>query len=192
MHHFLQNSIESLQLTLKNRENKEKYTISTVHLRNTQTNTWREIMHFWYQWPDTGVPIDESSIIAMLLEARSYSRLAPGELAEAPNGNGVQNGGSNNTTAVNNTVITSNGINGGITSIAEEPTSVDTNESSSVAIGSNNVDNSNNNNNNPLGKVTSDGAPPNSLMSNGGTMDKHKSLQRTQGYVGTAFLQIDL
>ncbi|XP_029726361.1 uncharacterized protein LOC109398743 isoform X2 [Aedes albopictus] len=169
------------QLTLKNRENKEKYTISTVHLRNTQTNTWREIMHFWYQWPDTGVPIDESSIIAMLLEARSYSRLAPGELAEAPNGNGVQNGGSNNTTAVNNTVITSNGINGGITSIAEEPTSVDTNESSSVAIGSNNVDNSNNNNNNPLGKVTSDGAPPNSLMSNGGTMDKHKSLQRTQG-----------
>lgn len=164
------------QLTLKNRENKEKYTISTVHLRNTQTNTWREIMHFWYQWPDTGVPIDESSIIAMLLEARSYSRLAPGELAEAPTTNNT----SSNNTPANNTVITSNGINGGITSIAEEPTSVDTNESSTVAIGNNNVDSSNNNNN-TLGKATTDGAPPSSLMSNGGTMDKHKSLQRTQG-----------
>ncbi|XP_065088621.1 mucin-2 isoform X2 [Ochlerotatus camptorhynchus] len=163
------------QLTLKSRENKEKYTISTVHLRNTQTNTWREIMHFWYQWPDTGVPIDESSIIAMLLEARSYSRLAPGELADATSNNGVNN---NNSTT--NTVVISNGINGGITSIAEEPTSVDTTESSSVAIGSINVDSSNNNNN-TMGKTTSDGAPPSSLMSNGGTMDKHKSLQRTQG-----------
>ncbi|XP_062534301.1 uncharacterized protein LOC134203441 isoform X1 [Armigeres subalbatus] len=163
------------QLTLKNRENKEKYTISTVHLRNTQTNTWREIMHFWYQWPDTGVPIDESSIIAMLLEARSYSRLAPGELAEAPNNNNQ----SNSTTA-NGTVITSNGISGGITSIAEEPTSIETTESNSVAIGSNNVDSSNNNNN-TIGKANSDGVPPPSLISNGGTMDKHKSLQRTQG-----------
>lgn len=133
-------------------------------------------MHFWYQWPDTGVPIDESSIIAMLLEARSYSRLAPGELAEAPTTNNT----SSNNTPANNTVITSNGINGGITSIAEEPTSVDTNESSTVAIGNNNVDSSNNNNN-TLGKATTDGAPPSSLMSNGGTMDKHKSLQRTQG-----------
>lgn len=165
------------QLTLKSRENKEKYTISTVHLRNTQTNTWREIMHFWYQWPDAGVPIDESSIIAMLLEARSYSRLAPGELADATANNGVNN---NNSTTNTHTVVTSNGINGGITSIAEEPTSVDTTESSSVAIGSNNVDSSNNNNN-TTGKTTSDGAPPTSLMSNGGTMDKHKSLQRTQG-----------
>lgn len=166
------------QLTLKSRENKEKYTISTVHLRNTQTNTWREIMHFWYQWPDTGVPIDESSIIAMLLEARSYSRLAPGELADATANNSVNNNSS--TTTNTHTVVTSNGINGGITSIAEEPTSVDTTESSSVAIGSNNVDSSNNNNN-TMGKTTSDGAPPTSLMSNGGTMDKHKSLQRTQG-----------
>ncbi|XP_058824958.1 mucin-5AC isoform X2 [Topomyia yanbarensis] len=151
------------QLTLKNRENKEKYTISTVHLRNTQTNTWREIMHFWYQWPDTGVPIDESSIIAMLLEARSYSRLAPDEMADAPVG---------------------------ITSIAEEdgtesdnpptPTAAgngSATDSSVVAVGSNSVDSSNNN----KSTTTTDSGAPNSIVSNGGTMDKHKSLQRTQG-----------
>ncbi|XP_053697134.1 mucin-17 [Sabethes cyaneus] len=155
------------QLTLKNRENKEKYTISTVHLRNTQTNTWREIMHFWYQWPDTGVPIDESSIIAMLLEARSYSRLAPAEMADAVTG---------------------------ITSIAEEDgTESDhlpatpkangsaTDSSVAVVLGSNSVDSSINNNNNNNKTSTADSAAPNSLMSNGGTMDKHKSLQRTQG-----------
>ncbi|XP_055634648.1 mucin-2 isoform X2 [Toxorhynchites rutilus septentrionalis] len=146
------------QLTLKNRENKEKYTISTVHLRNTQTNTWREIMHFWYQWPDTGVPIDESSIIAMLLEARSYSRLAPGEMAE---------------------------FTGGITSIAEEDSIEDGKSSISNGVTtSNSVDSSNNNNYSTLsGKTLSDSVPPCSIVTNGGvnTIDKHRSLQRTQG-----------
>jgi hypothetical protein len=47
-----------------------------VHLRNSQTKTWREIVHFWYQWPDTNAPIDETSMIAMLLEARSHLKLA--------------------------------------------------------------------------------------------------------------------
>ncbi|XP_055601775.1 titin homolog isoform X1 [Uranotaenia lowii] len=151
------------QLTLKNRENKEKYTISTVHLRNTQTNTWREIMHFWYQWPDTGVPIDESSIIAMLLEARSYSRLAPAEMAEA---------------SVNVMVG-----NGGITSIAEESLEAEseksmTNNATQESTG-NNVDSSNNNNN--TNKASGESSPPSSVVANGGSIDKHKSLQRTQG-----------
>lgn len=162
------------QLTLKNRENKEKYTISTVHLRNTQTNTWREIMHFWYQWPDTGVPIDESSIIAMLLEARSYSRLAPAEMAEMT------------TPAATNTTTTSNGGRdtlgmgmamgmNGITSIAEEDS---TSQLDSSLVSSLNVDSSNNNV--VGGKTASE--PPSSIMTNGtNTMDKHKSLQRTQG-----------
>lgn len=162
------------QLTLKNRENKEKYTISTVHLRNTQTNTWREIMHFWYQWPDTGVPIDESSIIAILLEARSYSRLAPCEMADASNGGAGGGGGAGAGT-------------GGITSITEEGAGFENGSISSLqdssVLGSNNVDSSNNNNNNVGAKAGNDSAPPSSIMTNGttNTMDKHKSLQRTQG-----------
>ncbi|XP_058454935.1 mucin-5AC isoform X2 [Malaya genurostris] len=158
------------QLTLKNRENKEKYTISTVHLRNTQTNTWREIMHFWYQWPDSGVPIDESSIIAMLLEARSYSRLAPAEMADASAGitsiaeeDGTESDQSSAAPAVS-------AANGSAT------------DSSVVAVGNNNVDNSSTTtNNNSSSKTTNDGGAPNSIVSNGGTLDKHKSLQRTQG-----------
>lgn len=63
-------------VTLKNREVKDKYAMSTIHLRNTETNTWREITHFWYQWPEEGMPLDETSIIAMLLEARSYLKMA--------------------------------------------------------------------------------------------------------------------
>lgn len=157
------------QLTLKNRENKEKYTISTVHLRNTQTNTWREIMHFWYQWPDTGVPIDESSIIAMLLEARSYSRLAPAEMAETTAA-AAPTSATTNTNASNGTGF--GGMNGGITSIAEEDSQ---SQLDSSLVSSLNVDSSNNN----VGKLSE---PPSSLMTNGtNTMDKHKSLQRTQG-----------
>lgn len=62
-------------VTLKNREVKEKYAVSTVHVKNSVTNTWREIMHFWYQWPEEAMPTDETSVIAMLLEARSYLKM---------------------------------------------------------------------------------------------------------------------
>lgn len=68
------------QVTLKNREMKEKYALSIIHLKNNQTNTWREIVHIWYQWPnDTSTPTEETSVIAMLLEARSYLKLSPPE-----------------------------------------------------------------------------------------------------------------
>ncbi|XP_049278438.1 mucin-5AC isoform X2 [Anopheles funestus] len=142
------------QLTLKNRENKEKYTISTVHMRHTPSNTMREIMHFWYQWPDTGVPIDESSIIGMLLEARTYLKLSPSELAE-------------------------------FATIAEE-TEESPVQPSEAANGTDTTNASNNNNNNNNNNATSNGTAgagkePTSIVSNGGTMDKHKSLQRTQG-----------
>uniref|UniRef100_A0A182QDX2 Mucin-4 n=1 Tax=Anopheles farauti TaxID=69004 RepID=A0A182QDX2_9DIPT len=145
------------QLTLKNRENKEKYTISTVHMRHTPSNTLREIMHFWYQWPDTGVPIDESSIIGMLLEARTYLKLSPSELAE-------------------------------FATIAEEteedsPKSTEQQNGGAVTAGTDNTNASNNNNNNN-NNATSNGVVGKeaaSIVSNGGTMDKHKSLQRTQG-----------
>uniref|UniRef100_A0A2M3Z2I9 Putative mucin-4 n=1 Tax=Anopheles braziliensis TaxID=58242 RepID=A0A2M3Z2I9_9DIPT len=133
------------QLTLKNRENKEKYTISTVHMRHVPSNNLREIMHFWYQWPDTGVPIDESSIIGMLLEARSYLKLSPSELAE-------------------------------FATIVEE---TETAASEPTANGTENTHNNNNNSSsNNNGTATKE---PASIVSNGGTMDKHKSLQRTQG-----------
>lgn len=63
------------QITLKNREVRDKYAVSTVHLKNSCTKTWREITHLWYQWPENGIPSDEASIIAMLLEARSYLKM---------------------------------------------------------------------------------------------------------------------
>lgn len=63
------------QITLKNREVRDKYAVSTVHLKNAGTKKWREITHFWYQWPENGVPIDEASVIAMLLEARSFLKM---------------------------------------------------------------------------------------------------------------------
>ncbi|XP_050085564.1 mucin-5AC isoform X2 [Anopheles aquasalis] len=134
------------QLTLKNRENKEKYTISTVHMRHVPSNNLREIMHFWYQWPDTGVPIDESSIIGMLLEARSYLKLSPSELAEFA------------------TIVEEN------ETAPSEPATANGTENTH-----NNNNNSSSNNN---GTTTKE---PASIVSNGGTMDKHKSLQRTQG-----------
>lgn len=32
---------------------------------------WREVTHFWYSWPENGVPSEEASITALLLEAKS-------------------------------------------------------------------------------------------------------------------------
>lgn len=70
-------------ITLKNREVRDKYAVSTVHVKNGVTKSWREITHLWYQWPESGVPTDEASIIAMLLEARSYLKMAMPEQSVA-------------------------------------------------------------------------------------------------------------
>ncbi|XP_030373832.1 mucin-5AC [Scaptodrosophila lebanonensis] len=59
------------QVTLKNREVKDKYAISTLMLKRSDGNESRELTHYWYKWPETGVPAEEAPIIAMLLEARS-------------------------------------------------------------------------------------------------------------------------
>lgn len=66
-------------ITLKNREVRDKYAVSTIHLKSSSTRTWREITHLWYQWPESGVPAEEASVIAMLLEARSYLKMASPE-----------------------------------------------------------------------------------------------------------------
>lgn len=73
---------DDYQVTLKNREVKDKYAVSTIHLENKQTKTWREITHLWYQWPETGVPTDEASVIAMLLEARNFLKIPISEQNE--------------------------------------------------------------------------------------------------------------
>lgn len=37
------------------------------------SNSWREVTHFWYLgWPEKGVPLEANSLIAYLIEARSY------------------------------------------------------------------------------------------------------------------------
>lgn len=83
------------QVTLKGREVKDKYAVSQLHLKNLKTNTWREIMHLWYSWPENGSPSDESSVISLLLEARSCLRTSlPDQLDEnsnAENNNNIDN-----------------------------------------------------------------------------------------------------
>lgn len=86
-------------VTLKSREVKDKYAVSTIHLKNIATKTWREITHFWYQWPDSGVPSDEASIIAMLLEARGFVKFVPADQiddSDHVDGNGTVSGSSSN------------------------------------------------------------------------------------------------
>ncbi|KAL1505354.1 hypothetical protein ABEB36_004941 [Hypothenemus hampei] len=63
------------QITLKKREVKEKYIISSLQLKNMVSNSWREVTHFWYLgWPERGVPTEANSLIAFLIEARSYMK----------------------------------------------------------------------------------------------------------------------
>ncbi|XP_046750399.1 mucin-17 isoform X3 [Diprion similis] len=68
------------QVTLKKHEAKEKYAISTLHLKNLENNTYREVSHIWYLWPTNGVPSDATGLIAILLEARALQRGAPGPI----------------------------------------------------------------------------------------------------------------
>ncbi|KYM80929.1 Receptor-type tyrosine-protein phosphatase zeta [Atta colombica] len=68
------------QVTLKKRETKEKYAISTLHLKNLENNTFREVFHIWYLWPVTGVQSDGTGLIAVLLEARALQRGGPGPI----------------------------------------------------------------------------------------------------------------
>lgn len=68
------------QVTLKKREAKEKYAISTLHLKNLENNTFREVFHIWYLWPVNGVQSDGTGLIAVLLEARALQRGGPGPI----------------------------------------------------------------------------------------------------------------
>ncbi|CAL1686361.1 unnamed protein product [Lasius platythorax] len=68
------------QVTLKKREAKEKYAISTLQLKNLEHNTFREVFHIWYLWPVSGVQSDGAGLIAVLLEARALQRGGPGPI----------------------------------------------------------------------------------------------------------------
>ncbi|XP_076167020.1 uncharacterized protein LOC143146541 isoform X2 [Ptiloglossa arizonensis] len=68
------------QVTLKKRETKEKYAISTLHLKNLENNTFREMYHIWYLWPVNGAQSDGAGLIAVLLEARALQRGGPGPI----------------------------------------------------------------------------------------------------------------
>lgn len=74
------------QVTLKSRDVKGKYAVSQLNVKNLKTNTWREIMHLWYSWPENGCPTDELSIINLLLDARGYLKTnLPEQLDENSN-----------------------------------------------------------------------------------------------------------
>lgn len=84
---------------------KEKYALSMLHLKNTEAETFQEKMvtHFWYFWPETGVPTEETSIIAMLLEARSYLQSSEqSERLKSINNNQNGESGAQDTSPSNN------------------------------------------------------------------------------------------
>lgn len=60
------------QIVLKKREVRDKYVISVLQVKCVSAKLWREITHMWYFWPAKGVPDECHSIIAFLIEARSY------------------------------------------------------------------------------------------------------------------------
>lgn len=81
--------------------------MSTIHIKHLETKSYREIVHFWYSWPETGVPTDETSLIAMLLEARSYSRLSLPE--QRSSDNEIENSNLNNNRDIESGVVETNG-----------------------------------------------------------------------------------
>ncbi|XP_073841418.1 uncharacterized protein [Musca autumnalis] len=124
------------QVTLQNREVKDKYAISTILLKNTaENNASRELTHYWYKWPETGVPTEEAPIIAMLLEARSSlisyaieqanedkekstTNTTTGTLRSAEEGTAATNGTSGNNKDGTNSNGSSNAeINGNISMV---------------------------------------------------------------------------
>ncbi|XP_060526689.1 receptor-type tyrosine-protein phosphatase gamma [Cylas formicarius] len=85
------------QITLKKREVKDKYIISSLQLKNMVSNSWREVTHFWYLgWPEKGVPAEANSLIAFLIEARSYMKTATLDRKNDGNGNIANNDGAPN------------------------------------------------------------------------------------------------
>ncbi|XP_046399792.1 serine-rich adhesin for platelets [Ischnura elegans] len=67
------------QVTLKKRDVKDKYVVSSLQLKNMETNLWREVTHLWFLgWPDQGVPDEPNQIIAFLIEARPLIKANPG------------------------------------------------------------------------------------------------------------------
>ncbi|KAG8233876.1 hypothetical protein J437_LFUL013993 [Ladona fulva] len=61
------------QVTLKKRDVREKYIVSSLQLKDMESNLWREVTHLWFLgWPATGVPEEPNQIIAFLIEARPY------------------------------------------------------------------------------------------------------------------------
>lgn len=90
------------QVTLKKRDVKDKYIISSLQLKNMVSNSWREVTHLWYLgWPEKGIPSEANSLIAFLIEARSYIKnTANGNTGEASNGNVNKTSGKPNSSPV--------------------------------------------------------------------------------------------
>ncbi|XP_023246641.1 uncharacterized protein LOC106645236 isoform X2 [Copidosoma floridanum] len=62
------------QVTLKKREPKDKYAVSSLRLKNLENNTFRDVYHLWYLWPANGVPSDASGLLDVLMQARALQR----------------------------------------------------------------------------------------------------------------------
>ncbi|XP_037086174.1 tyrosine-protein phosphatase non-receptor type 7-like [Pollicipes pollicipes] len=59
------------QVTLMAKVKKDKYVVSTVQLKNMDSNLFREVTHLWYSgWPERGVPSDLDSMVQFIQEAR--------------------------------------------------------------------------------------------------------------------------
>ncbi|KAF0311498.1 Tyrosine-protein phosphatase non-receptor type 7 [Amphibalanus amphitrite] len=59
------------QVTLMAKTKKDKFVVSTIQLKNMDSNLFREVTHLWYSgWPERGVPSDLDSMVEFLQEAR--------------------------------------------------------------------------------------------------------------------------
>ncbi|KAG1714507.1 Tyrosine-protein phosphatase non-receptor type 5 [Nymphon striatum] len=69
----------NFQVSLNERDVREKYVISTFQLRHMENNLMREIHHFWYtDWPIIGVPKNANGFLSFMEECQALMKGQPG------------------------------------------------------------------------------------------------------------------
>ncbi|KAG1672902.1 Tyrosine-protein phosphatase non-receptor type 5 [Nymphon striatum] len=69
----------NFQVSLNERDVREKYVISTFQLRHMENNLMREIHHFWYtDWPIVGVPKNANGFLSFMEECQALMKGQPG------------------------------------------------------------------------------------------------------------------
>ncbi|XP_074651513.1 uncharacterized protein LOC141906180 isoform X2 [Tubulanus polymorphus] len=68
-------SYGAFQITQKSREVYQEYIVSTLSVKDLESNLTREVIHFWYTaWPNQGVPESSLSIVKFILQLRPHMK----------------------------------------------------------------------------------------------------------------------